>query len=108
MRSTPLMASSSGVPTVWASTAGFAAGYTARTLIGSERIAISPAARMTSERTTAKMGRSMKKREKRTRPAPERDALARRPRGRGGVGQHGGGLGGDLHARAHTHQTVYD
>ena len=82
MCSTPLIASSSGVPTVCASTVGLAPGYTARTvmvggvtsgysLIGSVRIAISPAARMTSDSTTAKIGRSMKKREKRTTDTPE-------------------------------------
>src|ERR1043166_7636743 len=60
MCSTPLIASSSGVPTVCASTVGFAPGYTARTvivggvtsgysLIGSAPIANSPPARMTSE-----------------------------------------------------------
>src|SRR5438105_8539312 len=147
MCSTPLIASSRGVPTVWASTVGFAPGYTARTaivggvtsgysLIGSDRIAISPAARMTSDRTTAKIGRSMKKREKRIcverwawsvmRGAlcVERGAFGVSVEHRGGyaqrtahsaprsahsdVGLHDGGLGDDLHPRAHAHQTVDD
>src|ERR671935_231444 len=62
------MASSRGVPTVCASTAGFAPGYTARTvmvggvtsgysLTGSAKTAIKPAARTTSDSTTAKTGR---------------------------------------------------
>src|ERR671935_1847112 len=113
------MASSRGVPTVCASTAGFAPGYTARTvmvggvtsgysLTGSAKTAIKPAARTTSDSTTAKTGRSMKKREKRTGSAPERTALLDRPRGRGGIGQHGGRLGGDLHPRPHAQQAVDD
>jgi len=72
-----LIASSSGVPTVCASTVGFAPGYIALTvmvggvtsgysLIGSWVTAINPPAKMTSDSTTAKIGRSMKKREKRT------------------------------------------
>src|SRR5678816_1989412 len=78
MYSTPLIASSSGVATVCASTVGFAPGYTARTAIaggatsgysltGSAKIDSSPAARTESDNTTAKIGRSMKNREKRTR-----------------------------------------
>src|SRR5690349_2404680 len=77
MCSTPLMASSSGVATVCASTVGFAPGYTARTamvggetsgysLIGKAKTEISPAARTARDNTTAKIGRSMKNLEKRT------------------------------------------
>src|SRR5262245_48377118 len=43
---------------------GATSGYS---LIGSEKMDSSPAARTDSDSTTAKMGRSMKKREKRTR-----------------------------------------
>lgn len=69
------MASSSGVATVSAMTLGLAPGYTARTctlggttsgysLIGSSGMAIRPAAKMMIDSTAAKIGRSMKKREK--------------------------------------------
>ncbi|EKQ63187.1 hypothetical protein WS7_03285 [Xanthomonas citri pv. malvacearum str. GSPB2388] len=75
MFSTPLMASSSGVATVSAMTLGLAPGYTARTctlggttsgysLIGRSGMAIRPAAKMMIDSTAAKIGRSMKKREK--------------------------------------------
>src|SRR5437016_13895968 len=71
------MASSSGVATVCASTVGFAPGYIARTVIvggvtsgysltARLRTARRPPARITSEMTIAKIGRSIKKREKRT------------------------------------------
>ncbi len=74
MSSTPLMAFSRGAATDSASTVAEAPGYTARTCttggaisgycaIGSTRIAVRPASTMKSEMTTAKMGRSMKKRE---------------------------------------------
>src|SRR5690242_2071156 len=74
MPSTPLMAFSIGAATVCSSTEADAPGYTARTdtwggamsgycAIGSTRMAASPASAMKSEMTTAKMGRSMKKRE---------------------------------------------
>src|SRR3977135_1760318 len=83
MRSTPLIASSSGVPTACARTVGFAPGYIALTvmvggvtsgysLIGSCVTEIIPPARITSDSTTAKIGRSIKKREKRTGRAPEK------------------------------------
>src|SRR5690606_13282340 len=73
--STPLMASSSGVATVSAITFGLAPGYTVRTTTeggttsgysptGSSGIAIRPAAKITIDSTAAKIGRSMKKREK--------------------------------------------
>jgi hypothetical protein len=71
MSSTPLIASSSGVATVSAMTCGFAPGYWARTTTdggttsgysatGRPRTAIRPARKISSERTPAKMGRSMK------------------------------------------------
>src|SRR3546814_9391662 len=75
MSSTPVIASSSGVATVSAITLGLAPGYTVRTTteggttsgyspIGSSGIAIRPAAKITIERTAAKIGRSMKNLEK--------------------------------------------
>src|SRR5262245_28498558 len=75
MPSTPLIASSSGVATVSAMTFGLAPGYTVRTTteggttsgyspIGSNGIAINPAAKITIESTAAKIGRSMKNFEK--------------------------------------------
>ncbi len=74
MSSTPLMAFSRGAATVCSSTVAEAPGYTARTCttggaisgycaIGKTRIAARPASTMNSAMTTAKMGRSMKKRE---------------------------------------------
>jgi hypothetical protein len=74
MSSTPLIAFSRGAATVCSSTVAEAPGYTARTCttggaisgycaIGSTRIAAIPASAMKSEMTTAKIGRSMKKRE---------------------------------------------
>src|SRR6185312_8849150 len=76
MFSTPLICSSSGVATASASTRGLAPGYTARTtteggttsgysLTGSANMAIAPAMKITMESTPAKIGRSMKNREKR-------------------------------------------
>ncbi|MNI16457.1 hypothetical protein D3C73_697920 [compost metagenome] len=75
MPSTPLMASSSGVATVSAITLGLAPGYTVRTTtdggttsgyspMGSIGIEIRPAAKITIDSTAAKIGLSMKKREK--------------------------------------------
>src|SRR5690349_19304766 len=71
MFSTPLIDSSSGIATVSAITFGLAPGYCARTTIdggttcgysaiGSMPMAIAPARKISSERTPAKMGRSMK------------------------------------------------
>src|ERR1700675_2714736 len=71
MSSTPLMASSSGEATVSAMTLGLAPGNWARTITdvamisgysakGSLKIEIRPASRMMTDRTPAKMGRSMK------------------------------------------------
>src|ERR1700722_17162722 len=71
MSSTPLMASSRGEATVSAMTFGLAPGNWARTITevgmisgysanGSLKIEIRPASRMMTERTPAKMGRSMK------------------------------------------------
>src|ERR1043165_6877339 len=75
MPSTPLIDSSSGVATVSAITFGFAPGYCARTTteggttsgyseIGRLHIAMRPARKIRSESTPAKIGRSMKKRER--------------------------------------------
>src|SRR5690606_33881128 len=75
MSSTPLMASSSGVATVSEITLGLAPGYQVRTTteggttsgyspIGSSGIEIRPAAKITIDNTAAKIGLSMKKREK--------------------------------------------
>src|SRR5258708_17555144 len=74
MRSTPLMAFSSGAATVCSITAAEAPGKLAVTVttggaisgycaIGRLRIAASPAITMKSDSTAAKMGRSMKRRE---------------------------------------------
>src|SRR5882672_8954095 len=71
MSSTPLIASSRGEATVSAMTLGLAPGNWARTITdvgmisgysakGSLKIEIRPASRMTTDRTPAKMGRSMK------------------------------------------------
>src|SRR5690606_9808349 len=75
MPSTPLMDSSSGVATVSAITLGLAPGYCARTTtlggatsgyseMGRPRNAMSPPRKMSTDSTPAKMGRSMKKRER--------------------------------------------
>ncbi|MNM61740.1 hypothetical protein D3C81_730470 [compost metagenome] len=75
MPSTPLIASSSGVATVSAMTLGLAPGYTVRTTtdggttsgyspIGNIGMLIRPAAKITIDNTAAKIGLSMKKREK--------------------------------------------
>src|SRR5689334_9935062 len=114
MCSTPLIASSSGVPTVCASTVGFAPVYTARTaivggvtsgysLMGNAVIEINPAASTTSDSTTAKTGRSMKNREKRTGEAPISSVTAVELLD---GGEHGRMLRGDLHPRAHAKQAV--
>src|SRR3984893_996790 len=71
MTSTPLIASSRGEATVSAMTLGLAPGNWARTITdvgmisgysekGSLKIEIRPASRMMTDRTPAKMGRSMK------------------------------------------------
>src|SRR5258705_6796511 len=71
MPSTPLIASSMGVATVSAITFGFAPGYSARTTIdggttsgysaiGRMRIAMRPPKKISSDRTPAKIGRSIK------------------------------------------------
>src|ERR1700730_3879349 len=71
MSSTPLMASSRGEATVSAMTFGLAPGNWARTITevgmisgysakGSLKIEIRPASRMTTDRTPAKMGRSVR------------------------------------------------
>ncbi len=76
MFSTPLICSSSGAATASARARGLAPGYAARTtieggttsgysLIGSVKMEIAPATKMTIESAAAKIGRSMKKREKR-------------------------------------------
>src|SRR3978361_205694 len=75
MFSTPLIDSSSGEATVWAMIFGLAPGYCARTTtdggttsgyseIGSLKIDSRPATKMMIDRTAAKIGLSMKKREK--------------------------------------------
>ena len=75
MSSTPLTASSSGAATVSASTCGFAPGNCVRTWTdggttsgysdtGRRSIARTPAMKMKMETTDAKIGRSMKKRER--------------------------------------------
>src|SRR4051812_22073656 len=75
MPSTPLICCSSGPATVSAITFGFAPGYAVRTttvggttlgysLIGNWKRASPPPATISSERTAAKIGRSMKNREK--------------------------------------------
>src|SRR5690606_4215312 len=75
MPSTPLIASSRGADTVSAMTLGLAPGYTVRTTtdggttlgyssVGRIGIAIRPAAKITIDRTAAKIGRSMKNFEK--------------------------------------------
>src|SRR5215212_5837685 len=76
MSSTPLISSSSGVATVWAMTSAEAPGYVAVTLTvggaisgysetGRPNWAMPPTIRMMIDRTEAKIGRSMKKWEKR-------------------------------------------
>src|SRR5690606_824764 len=75
MSSTPLMASSIGVATVWAITLGLAPGYCARTTIeggttlgysaiGRARMPNRPATRIRIDSTPAKTGRSTKNLEK--------------------------------------------
>src|SRR4051812_1887986 len=111
MPSTPLTASSSGVATVSAMTFGLAPGYCACTTteggttsgysaIGSTRIAIRPPSSTSTESTPAKIGRSMKKRERFMAFSVGRGAGA------------GGGrlLGGrrEQHARTHALQAVHD
>ena len=75
MFSTPLISCSSGAATVSAITFGFAPGYCARTtteggttsgywLIGSCHSEMAPTKKMMIDRTAAKIGRSMKKRER--------------------------------------------
>src|SRR6476661_7923801 len=75
MPSVPLIASSSGIATVSGLTFGLAPGYVARTTtvggttsgyseIGNPRSAISPARKISTDSTPAKVGRSMKNLEK--------------------------------------------
>src|SRR5580765_2634730 len=86
MPSTPLICCSSGAATVSAMTFGLAPGYTARTttvggttlgysLTGRRSSARLPAARISTESTTAKIGRSMKNRASFT--VPSLSAFAR-------------------------------
>src|SRR6476660_3330219 len=84
---------------------GVTSGYS---LIGSWVTAINPPASMTSDSTTAKIGRSMKKREKRTGAYSGKVALPRRRRRRGALGNHGSVCSGDLHPWANPHQAVDD
>src|ERR1700680_4035955 len=84
---------------------GVTSGYS---LIGSWVTAIKPPARMTSDSTTAKIGRSMKKREKRMEAGLKKVALPRRGCRCGTLGDHGSIRGGDLHSGANPHQAVYD
>ena len=63
---------------------------------------------MTSDSTTAKIGRSIKKREKRTGAYSGKVSLPRRGRRRGALGYHGSICRGDLHSGANPHQAVDD
>src|SRR5690349_22559554 len=76
---------------------GTTSGYS---LIGSVSIAMRPAMKITIESTAAKIGRSMKKRDRRM-------VLALRD-GRVGRVLHGHHLGRHLDARPHPHQAVHD
>src|SRR5262249_15114293 len=98
-------------------TVGLAPGYTARTVIvggetsgysltGSAVRPISPAARMMTDRTTANTGRSMKKREKRTRNLFRIVLLLSATRLRRRGGEHGARLCSHLHSRSNAEQSV--
>src|SRR6478736_8727539 len=111
MPSTPLMASSSGVATVSAITFGLAPGYCACTTteggttsgysaIGSTRSAMRPPSSTSTERTPAKIGRSMKKRER------FMAFSVRCGAGRGGRGLFGRGR--EEHARTHALHAIHD
>src|SRR5690242_941668 len=76
---------------------GTTSGYS---LIGSVSIAIRPAMKITIESTAAKIGRSMKKRDRRM-------VLTLRD-GRVGRVLHGHYLGGHLDARPHPHEAIHD
>ena len=87
MPSTPFICCSSGAATVSAIVLGLAPGYVPRTttvggttlgysLIGSTNSDSAPATVISSDRTAAKIGRSMKKRETFTAP-PRRGGLTR-------------------------------
>src|SRR5437762_9012212 len=84
---------------------GVTSGYS---LIGSWVTAINPPARMTSDSTTAKIGRSMKKREKRTGGTRKKVALPRRGRRCGALGYHGSICCGDLHSWTNPQHAVDD
>src|SRR4051794_32775262 len=116
MFSTPLICSSSGVATASASARGLAPGYTARTtiaggassgysLMGSSTIAMRPAMKITMDSTPARIGRSMKRLEKRMRDVSALTIRGDRRRGNG-VRHHRGFGGGHLHAGADTLQPV--
>ena len=90
MSSTPLICCSSGDATVSAITFGLAPGYMPRTttvggitlgysLIGSRSSASAPATVITSDRTAAKIGRSMKNRANLIGCAPSRRPWIRAP-----------------------------
>src|ERR1700688_358858 len=109
MPSMPLIASSSGIATVSAITFGLAPGYCACTTIeggttsgysaiGSARNAMSPASRISTESTPAKIGRSMKNLERFICLCPWSDPAAR----------HRHGLRSDERARTHALQSVHD
>ncbi|CAH0326760.1 hypothetical protein SRABI106_04766 [Rahnella aquatilis] len=111
MFSTPLIASSSGVATVSAITFGLAPGYSARTctlggttfgysLTGSRGMAIAPVTKIRIDKTAAKIGLSMKKREK----SMSQDSLLLNGRSgwRDSISRHADGFGIDRHAR-HEH-----
>src|SRR5690349_6965348 len=76
---------------------GTTSGYS---LIGSVSIAMRPAMKITIDSTAAKIGRSMKKRDRRM-------VLTLRD-GRVGRVLHGHHLGRNLDARAHPHEAVHD
>src|SRR5678815_2467505 len=91
MPSTPLMLSSIGVATVSAITFGLAPGYCARTTteggatsgyseIGITRSASRPATKISTDMTPAKIGRSMKKRDRFISVLLSRRALPHRDR----------------------------
>src|SRR5262249_11897252 len=129
MPSTPLICSSIGVATVSAITFGLAPGYCARTTtdggttsgyseIGMTRNARSPARRMSTDRTPAKIGRWMKNFDRFMGAAPLKRRSARLlPCATAGTlrslrlllsRRHAHELRGDRRTRAHALQTVHD
>src|SRR5262249_1068863 len=115
MFSTPLICCSSGATTVSATTSALAPGYWPLTLTtggamsgycatGSLPTATAPTITNTIETTAAKIGRSMKKWERRT------TLSAASIRARPGVAERRSGclLSGDLRAGARPHQPVDD